>query len=206
MTRITKKPDVRKLEILNAARELFFQEGYDNTSVDSIIKKLDIAKGTLYYYFKNKEELLGAIVDDTLNAIIKQAQTLAENRELKAIEKLQLFFSVNSEESANAKKTNKGLHHPSNRELHEKTNVQIIKRLSPVLAEIVDQGVKEKCFKVNNTLETVQFLLTASQFLFDEELFGWNKNEILTRQIVMREIIEKSLGAKKGSLQFLQKR
>ena len=99
-----------------------------------------------------------------------------------------------------------GLHLPENRELHEKINVQLILRLSPVVTTIVEQGVAKGQFKVKNTLETVQFLLTASQFLFDEGLFTWGDEEWTARRKVMQEIIETSLGANKGSFGFINNR
>ncbi len=47
----------RREEILLAAQELFALRGYHQTSVDDIAKASNLAKGTLYLYFKNKEEL-----------------------------------------------------------------------------------------------------------------------------------------------------
>ena len=63
MKRIVKNPDVRRLEILQAAENLFAKEGYVKTSVESIIKEAGIAKGTFYYYFKAKEDILEALVE-----------------------------------------------------------------------------------------------------------------------------------------------
>ena len=62
MARITKEYYERKNEILDAAQELFLTQGYEKTSVDNIIKKVGVAKGTFYYYFKSKEDLLDKLV------------------------------------------------------------------------------------------------------------------------------------------------
>jgi len=51
MTRVVKKPDVRKNEILDAAQDFFFRKGYESTTIQDILDKLSIAKGTFYYYF-----------------------------------------------------------------------------------------------------------------------------------------------------------
>ena len=56
--RISKDYDVRKNEILDMAQKLFFEMGYEQTSVSNIIDAVGVAKGTFYYYFKSKEELL----------------------------------------------------------------------------------------------------------------------------------------------------
>ena len=45
----------RRQEFLDTARELFYSKGYEETSVNDILKKLDLSKGTFYHYFKSKE-------------------------------------------------------------------------------------------------------------------------------------------------------
>ncbi|MGB6371054.1 MAG: TetR/AcrR family transcriptional regulator, partial [Atribacterota bacterium] len=60
MVRIIKKYDERRTEFLDTAQELFFTKGYEQTAVETIIKKMGLSKGTFYYYFKSKEDLLDA--------------------------------------------------------------------------------------------------------------------------------------------------
>ena len=61
--RKTRDAVARKNEILDVAAELFVLKGYDKTSTGDILEKTGIARGTLYYHFKSKEELLDALVD-----------------------------------------------------------------------------------------------------------------------------------------------
>jgi AcrR family transcriptional regulator len=51
-----------KEKIVNAARQLFQEEGYDATSIASILKKIGMSKGGLYHHFKSKEEIADAII------------------------------------------------------------------------------------------------------------------------------------------------
>ena len=57
-----KDGEERKKEILMIARKLFAEKGYDQTSINDILKIIEIAKGTFYYYFTSKEELLEEII------------------------------------------------------------------------------------------------------------------------------------------------
>lgn len=50
-----------KQKIMDAAWELFYQKGYDDTTVNDIIKKAGTSKGGFYYYFKAKDELLHSL-------------------------------------------------------------------------------------------------------------------------------------------------
>ena len=65
----------RRNAILDAAEKIFFQQGLFNTSMDSIAKEAEFSKGTLYLYFKNKEELYRAVL---LRGFILLEQKLKE--------------------------------------------------------------------------------------------------------------------------------
>lgn len=54
--------DDRKSQILNAAEIVFAEKGFQKTRMDDIAEKTGLAKGTLYLYFKSKEELITASV------------------------------------------------------------------------------------------------------------------------------------------------
>ena len=59
-------PENRKACILNAARCVFARQGYADTVVDDIAAQAGIAKGTLYLYFKSKEDIfLAALLEDS---------------------------------------------------------------------------------------------------------------------------------------------
>ena len=52
----------KRRQIVDGAREIFFARGFDAASMGDIAKAAGVSKGTLYVYFKNKEELFAAIV------------------------------------------------------------------------------------------------------------------------------------------------
>ena len=53
-----KKGDLRRGQILDTAEKLFFERGYDRTSVQDILNVLNISKGGFYHYFDAKETVL----------------------------------------------------------------------------------------------------------------------------------------------------
>jgi AcrR family transcriptional regulator len=60
------RPDVRaerKDQILDAASEVFAQRGVHEARMDDIVKKSGLSKGTLYWYFKSKDDILIAIFE-----------------------------------------------------------------------------------------------------------------------------------------------
>ena len=203
MARTTKTRLERRREIVETAAELFLSRGYANVSVDMIISEMSVAKGTFYYYFKTKADVLAAIVDAQLDAIVKQAQMLADAPEMDAVSKLGMLLSGGSMGDADTRQVTEYLHMPENRELHELTNVQTVLRLAPVLAQVVAQGVTEGLFDVSAPLEAVRFLLTGYQFLTDRALFDLGAEETVKQVRAIQEAIERTLGAAPGSFSFL---
>lgn len=203
MTRITKTREERRLEIVQTAERLFSEVGFAKCSVDMIIRDIGVAKGTFYYYFKSKEDILEAIVDRALGQILEMAEQVADEPSLPALAKMQLLLSDSHVGDEDTQDLVDMLHMPENRELHEITNIQTVLRLSPILAKIVEQGIREGVFATDRPNETVQFLLTGTQFLLDGGLFQFSEQEINDRRVVAQRIIETSLGAETGSFDFM---
>jgi len=59
----------RKLEIINAAEKVFFSKGYNNATMDDVANVVELSKGTLYLYFKSKDELLKVIVQKAITKL-----------------------------------------------------------------------------------------------------------------------------------------
>ncbi len=73
-SRRERKADARRRSILRTAAAVFRERGYDGASMDEIAERLDMAKGNLYYYFKNKQELLFFCQDHSLDRLIANAE------------------------------------------------------------------------------------------------------------------------------------
>lgn len=203
MARVVKAPEERRAEIVETAQRLFHEVGYAKCSVEMIIREIGVAKGTFYYYFKSKPDILHAIVDSTLDKIIELAEGVAGDTSLSAMHKMEALLGNSHIGDEDSLEVAEMLHLPENRELHELTNIQTVLRMSPILARIVEQGINEGVFDVEKPLETIQFLFTGSQFLTDGGMFGFSEHEMRTRRLVMQTIIEKALGAEPGSFQFM---
>lgn len=58
------KGQKRKRQIVDAAKKMFLEKGYQSTHIGEVCKDLEIARGTVYQYFGNKREILFAILED----------------------------------------------------------------------------------------------------------------------------------------------
>ena len=72
--RISKEPEVRRAELVKAARELFDRNGIKNTQVSQIVDKVGVAKGLFYYYFKSKDEIVNEVVKEVMSELREDSE------------------------------------------------------------------------------------------------------------------------------------
>ena len=63
-------------EILDAARTLFVKDGYESVSIRKIAEKVEYAPGTIYLYFRDKQEILDRICEETFAKLIARMQAI----------------------------------------------------------------------------------------------------------------------------------
>ncbi|MGI6686328.1 MAG: TetR/AcrR family transcriptional regulator [Bacillota bacterium] len=68
--RVKEKMAKKRAEIIKAAREVFAENTYQETSIKALAKKAKIATGTFYLYFSNKEALINMIVDEMFQELL----------------------------------------------------------------------------------------------------------------------------------------
>lgn len=64
-----REKEQRRSDIIKVAKNLFFTNGYNITTMDDIANEAELSKGTLYLYFKNKEELAFTIIYENIELI-----------------------------------------------------------------------------------------------------------------------------------------
>lgn len=93
------KPELRAQQIIEAAIKCFGENGYVNTTIDTIAKLAGLSKGTVYRFFASKDDLLLSIIDhiqDIFNARYEE-----EAVDKTSLEKLELYIHISIEEIVN---------------------------------------------------------------------------------------------------------
>ena len=190
-----KKGERRKQDLLNIAYRMFIEKGYENTSVDDIITEAGIAKGTYYYYFESKEATLEAVIE----MMIEKAENIAKAALMNPVPIPQKLASVvyafqpNKDEIVIADV----LERKENIVMHDKIGKKIVEVAVPILSDIVREGIAQGIFACTNVEERVKMLLIMSQNMFD---YGAYSNKDIE---VYVDMLEKSLGAKEGTMSFI---
>ncbi|HDR4734025.1 TPA: TetR/AcrR family transcriptional regulator [Bacillus cereus] len=202
--RIVKEYEERRKEILETAERLFLTKGYTKTTVNDILKEIGIAKGTFYHYFKSKEEVMDEIIMRVIKEDVAKAKVIVSNPNIPVLEKLFRVLMEQSPKSGDIKdKMIEQFHQPNNAEMHQKSLVQSIIHLSPVLTEILEQGIEEEIFSTSYPQETIELLLSSAQVIFDDGLFQWKPEEMMRRVKAYIKMMEVSVGAKEGSFNYM---
>ncbi|SME40622.1 TetR/AcrR family transcriptional regulator [Bacillus cereus] len=202
--RIIKEYEERRKEILETAERLFLTKGYTKTTVNDILKEIGIAKGTFYHYFKSKEEVMDEIIMRIIKEDVAKAKVIVSNPNIPVLEKLFRVLMEQSPKSGDVKdKMIEQFHKPNNAEMHQKSLVQSIIHLSPVLTEILEQGIEEGIFSTSYPQETIELLLSSAQVIFDDGLFQWKPEEMMRRVKAYIKMMEVSVGAKEGSFSYM---
>lgn len=173
MARVKKRHSERKNEILDVSRNLFYQRGYSNTSVSEIIEFIGIAKGTFYHYFKSKDDLLIQIIQRDLMVRKNYILEIINKKNLNAIHKLNLVFSLGFDYRIANKESEKMLlqvfyHNDNNIIFMHKRNSEFVSKIAPLIADILIQGNEEKHFSIPEPLYASKILLCMG-FEVDKE-------------------------------------
>jgi AcrR family transcriptional regulator len=202
MVRIVKKPDVRRAEIIKTARNLFQIRDYDKTTMQDVMVELGIAKGTIYHYFKSKEELLEAVIEDIVDEAVVKMQTVIDNATGNVYEKIAKLIEAGRKADENDVML-EVLHHPGNSGMHARLLAATLVKQAPLYARLFQQGCDEGLFQTNTPLETAEFILSAVQFLTDRGIYPWKDEDLMRRAQALPVLLETQLNAKPGSFQFI---
>lgn len=202
MARIVKKSEERRAEIVKAARQLFQTKEYSKATMQDVMHALGIAKGTIYHYFKSKEALLQAVIEDIVEENVKQMQEIVNQSPGNALQTIKLLVQAGNMSVEN-KEILDYLHRPGNDAMHNRLLAAILVKQAPLYAELIQKGCDEGIFKTEAPLECAEFILAGFQFLTDVGIYPWTQEELKRRTQAFPRLIEQQLQAQSGSFQFL---
>jgi AcrR family transcriptional regulator len=198
--RIVKEAEKRKHEILDAAEKLFASKSYEGTTINDILGATRIAKGTFYYHYKSKEEVMDGIIGRRIDKGLERAKVIASDGTLPAPAKLLAVIMAQKPSGPVDEGINGELNKQGNALMHQKTLSRLVLALAPVLASVVEEGIAQGFFSAPYPRESVEFLLAAALTLFDDAFFEQTPQFLASRVPAFIAAMERILGAEPGSL------
>lgn len=179
----------RRKEIIDVAKDLFIEYGFDKTSVTQIARKAEVAKGLVYYYFETKEDVLDSVIDSLCHEHVGILQ--ARLKEVKGDFFAQLLVLIDVYADLNPYFRYKDIKDFNDTRLVAEFHARYLEGIHEELFTLTDKGRSLGHFELEYSEEMVIMAL--------EGLYGLSRTQVPTRKMVAI-LVEQTLNLPKGSL------
>ncbi len=204
MTRISKDPQERMAEILDTAEEMFYANGYHETQISDIVKKIGVAQGTFYYYFKSKEEILEALISRQVQSVANKQEQWVADKQLGPQRKLELvlelmFRTIRYKDGL----LFEFLYNDQYLHLMDKLVNKGKQIIAPCLTRVIEEGQSKGVFHVNHPVVAQVFVGGIMHSVFDATYEKVPAAMYAQYVETAAKLIEKTLGLAEHSLRLL---
>ncbi len=167
--RVVKEAEERKNEILDAAEHLFGTKGFDNTSTNDILNEIGIARGTLYYHFKSKEELLDSMISRMTKRSVEQAKKIAGQKDMPVLQRLTaMMLALNISDDDFNQEILQQVHKPQNALMHQKMRNCLMSEINPLITALIKEGIAQGICRTDYPEEVAEMTFLYVNTAFDD--------------------------------------
>lgn len=200
-------PNRRKTDlILDAMQHLMKQKSTRLISVSDIAKEAGIGKGSIYYYFKSKEDIVNAVIERSYSDAIRKAEDLVQNSDLDALTKMEIIFRTcrDSSMELSRQEADNYLELQQSALLHQQYIYIMIRNLRPILTDIIRQGNENGIIHCKSPKETAEIVLIILTIKFDKYFSGSDMAQTQKTLDVFTYMLETSFQIEKGRLDYIR--
>lgn len=199
--RVVKEAEERRNEILDVAQRLFTAKGFDNTSTNDILNEIGIARGTLYYHFKSKEEILDAMIDRTTKQLVDKAKGIVYQKDVPVFERFtSMILTLNISNSSFGNEILRQVHKPQNALMHQKIEARLLAEVTPLITALIEDGIKQGICSTDYPQEVAEMTFVYSNAVLDN-LDKYNDDEQNRKINGYIYNLERLLNMEQGSMQ-----
>lgn len=198
--RVVKDAEERKNEILDVAEHLFGTKGFDNTSTNDILNEIGIARGTLYYHFKSKEELLDSMINRMTKRLVEQAKKIAGEKDVPILQRLtKMMLALNiSDENLNQEILQQ-VHKPQNALMHQKMQNCLLSEMNPLITTLIEEGIEQGICQTEYPMEVAEMTFLYVNTIFDD-LMAYSNEDRQKKIAAFIYNLERLLNMKQNSM------
>ena len=197
------KTDKREL-IYDALEELMRTVPFKDISVESIAKRAGVGKGSVYYYFESKDEILDNVIERSYRRAIREYldNIRPEQSALGRIK--QLFRSVIKKDFGDSSQNLiVTLHLHDDLILHNKLKALAVRALAPILTVLLEQGIEEGSIKMEYPKESAEIIVSVLTVFLDTTGSFQDGASVKKKLKIFANVLETCLKTPKGSFDFL---
>jgi AcrR family transcriptional regulator len=168
-TRAAARRTSRREALVDASFEAFIEDGVAATSVDDIVARAHVAKGTFYLYFRTKQDAVDAVAERIVDGVAANVAAAASAPGLAPVERLvSLGRSIGQVGSdPHELEIIEVFHRPENRAIHDRLSGRIIRRLAPTVGSLIADGIEQGTFARQDPDLAAAFVLATFSSLHD---------------------------------------
>lgn len=198
--RVVKEAEERKNEILDVAERLFGTKGFDGTSTGDILNEIGIARGTLYYHFKSKEDILDAMIGRMTGSLVAKASEIAKDKDVPVLQRLTRMMMALNVDGNLGHEIMAQVHKPQNALMHQKMQEQLLAGVNPIVTGLIEEGITQGLCRTDYPAEVAEMTLLYSNTVFDA-LAEHSEEERQRKIAAFIYNLERLLGMERNSLQ-----
>ena len=207
-----KKGDLRRTQILDTAEKMFYERGYEHTSVQDILDALRMSKGGFYHYFDAKDSVLRAVSERRAERRFDRLSADLYGLRRTPISRLNLLLSqanlFEAEEPQFAALMLKLCYVDGDASLNAHRRRTLIDHLMPHLGDVVAEGLADGSFHTRHPAEIGRLLLMLALDVDDEvsTMLAREKDnqDVMVRMLELlntwRDSAEEMIGAPFGAI------
>ena len=184
----------RRQELLDIARKMFITKGYEKTSVNDILKEVGIAKGTFYYYFASKEEMLEAMIFEVVMEGVERAKVILKEDSIPLLMRILMALQAQPPEMEGADMIHAEIVKPENAKLDQVYLRMMIRELTKVLKAPVEEAVCQGVMETRYPEESIGIVMLLAHEILNRPTFAWNEEEEGKKMQVFLYHVQKILG------------
>lgn len=180
--RITKEPEVRKQEILEAAMKLFGEKGYEKTSITDIAKSIGVAQGLCYRYFPSKEALFDSAVEQYADLLVEQFKGNPHG-EKKSLRQIIEEMPITVEPENN--NYYRAFHGAENKKFHDQLSLKMCEKLVPVVLKLLEKAKECGDFQYNDLQSAAIFCVYGQLGILLDDTLSKEEKEKRIRSFLL---------------------
>lgn len=195
------KQDKRDI-IYDALEALMCDVPFKEISVEAIAQKAGMGKGSIYYYFDSKDEILDAVIERSFRRAVRGYLENIHYEQTALGRIKELFNSIIRKDFADSRRNLiVTLHLSDDLVLHNKLKELAVQEISPILTVLLEQGVEEGSIKAEYPKESAEIIVATLTVFLDSS--KQDISSVKKKLKIFAGVLETCLKTPKGSFDFL---
>ena len=185
-----KYPEVTLEKILEVSQQLFFEKGFDQTTIQDIVDRLEgLTRGAVYHHFKSKEDIMNALIDRMF--LDNNPFVMLQNRtDLNGLQKMRLAITMNQHDEERVPLSVQAIPILQNPRILAGMMESNRKNLSPLWLEFINEGIADGSIQTSYAKELSELIPLLELWLMPS-IYPASAEEMIRKFEFMRDMLDK---------------